>query len=153
MVSFLQVSPPKPCIRLSSPPYALHAPPIQFFSIWSPEQYWMRSTDHSARHYVFFLHSPVTTFLLSPNILFNTLFSNTCNLRSSLNVSDQVSQSYLIKALKVHLRHGFVHQCTLFRENKMPALKNNCHWKAVIDKFIRSVAAVLLTLSTCTFYA
>ena len=26
--SFLQVSPPKPCIRLSSPPYALHAPPL-----------------------------------------------------------------------------------------------------------------------------
>jgi len=28
VVSFLQGSPPKPCIRLSSPPYALHAPPI-----------------------------------------------------------------------------------------------------------------------------
>jgi hypothetical protein len=36
---FLQVSPPKPCIRLSSPPYALHAPPISFFSILSPDQY------------------------------------------------------------------------------------------------------------------
>ena len=40
--SFLQVSPPKPCIRLSSPPYALHASPISFFSILSPEQYWVR---------------------------------------------------------------------------------------------------------------
>jgi hypothetical protein len=29
---------------LSSPPYALHATTISFFSIWSPEQYWMRST-------------------------------------------------------------------------------------------------------------
>jgi hypothetical protein len=28
VVSFPQVSPPKPCIRLSSPPYALHAVPI-----------------------------------------------------------------------------------------------------------------------------
>ena len=46
VVSFLQVSPPKPCIRLSSSPYALHAPPISFFSILSPEQYWVRSTDH-----------------------------------------------------------------------------------------------------------
>jgi hypothetical protein len=27
-------------------PYVLHAPPISFFSIWSPEQYWVRSTDH-----------------------------------------------------------------------------------------------------------
>jgi len=27
-------------------PYALHAPPISSFSIWSPEQYWLISTDH-----------------------------------------------------------------------------------------------------------
>ena len=37
---------PKPCIRLSSPPLALSAPPISFFSILSLEQYWMRSTDN-----------------------------------------------------------------------------------------------------------
>ena len=30
VVSFSQVSPPKPCISLSSPPYELHAPPISF---------------------------------------------------------------------------------------------------------------------------
>ena len=40
-----------------------------------------------------FLHSPVTLSLLGPNILLNTLFSNTPSLRSSLNVSDQVSLS------------------------------------------------------------
>ena len=51
MVSFPQVSPAKPSIRLSSPPYALHAPPISFFSILSPAQYWVSSTDHSAPHY------------------------------------------------------------------------------------------------------
>jgi len=33
VVSFPQVSPSNPCICLSSPPYALHAPPISFFSI------------------------------------------------------------------------------------------------------------------------
>jgi hypothetical protein len=33
-------------------------------------------------------------FLLGSNILFNTLFSNTLILPSSLNVSDQVSQPY-----------------------------------------------------------
>jgi len=38
-----------------------------------------------------FLHSPVTSSLLGPNILLNTLFSNTLSLRSSLNLSDQVS--------------------------------------------------------------
>jgi len=38
-----------------------------------------------------FLHSPVTSSLLGPNILLNTLFSNTLSLCSSLSVSDQVS--------------------------------------------------------------
>jgi hypothetical protein len=38
-----------------------------------------------------FLHSPVTSSLLDPNILLYTLSSNTLNLRSSLKVSDQVS--------------------------------------------------------------
>ena len=41
-----------------------------------------------------FLHSPVTPSLLGPNILLNTLFSNTLSLCSSLNVSDQVSHPY-----------------------------------------------------------
>ena len=43
MFSFLQVSPPKPCIRLCSPPHVLHAPPIPF-SILSLEQYCVKST-------------------------------------------------------------------------------------------------------------
>src|SRR5215471_7200925 len=41
-----------------------------------------------------FLHSPVTSSLLGPNILLNTLFSNTLSLCPSLNVSDQVSYPY-----------------------------------------------------------
>ena len=41
-----------------------------------------------------FLHSPVTSSLLGPNTLLNALFSNTLSLRSSLNVSDQVSHPY-----------------------------------------------------------
>ena len=40
-----------------------------------------------------FLHFPVTSSLLGPNIL-NTLFPNTFSLRSSFNVSDQVSHPY-----------------------------------------------------------
>ena len=35
------------------------------------------------------LHSPVTSSLLVPNILLNAMFSNTLNLLSSRNVSDQ----------------------------------------------------------------
>ena len=37
VVSFLQVSPPKPCIHLSPTRYLLLASPISFFSILSPE--------------------------------------------------------------------------------------------------------------------
>ena len=36
LVSFSQTSPPKLFIRLSFPPYALHAPPISFFLICHP---------------------------------------------------------------------------------------------------------------------
>jgi hypothetical protein len=38
VVSFPQVSPPKPCTRLSSPPSELHVPPISFLFILSPAQ-------------------------------------------------------------------------------------------------------------------
>jgi hypothetical protein len=40
--------------------------------------------------------SPLPYYLvpLGPNILLNTLFSNTLSLRSSLNVNDQVSHPY-----------------------------------------------------------
>jgi hypothetical protein len=41
-----------------------------------------------------FIHSPVTSSLLGPNVLLNSLFSNTLSLRSSLNVSYQVSHPY-----------------------------------------------------------
>jgi hypothetical protein len=41
-----------------------------------------------------FVHSLVTSSLLGPNILLNTLISNTLGLCSSLNVSDHVSRPY-----------------------------------------------------------
>ena len=41
-----------------------------------------------------YLHSPVTSSLLGPNILLNTMFSNTLSFLSSRNVSDQVSHPY-----------------------------------------------------------
>jgi hypothetical protein len=40
------------------------------------------------------LHFPVTLSLLGPNIHLSTLFSDTLIVRSSLNVSDQVSHPY-----------------------------------------------------------
>jgi hypothetical protein len=41
-------------------PYTPHAPPISFFSILPPAQYWVRNTDYSSPHYVTF------SILLSP---------------------------------------------------------------------------------------
>ena len=40
------------------------------------------------------LHSPVTSSLLGPNILLNTMFSNALSFVSSRNVNDQVSRPY-----------------------------------------------------------
>jgi len=40
------------------------------------------------------LHSPVTSTLLSPNILLYTIFSNTLSFLSSFNFSDQASHPY-----------------------------------------------------------
>jgi hypothetical protein len=40
------------------------------------------------------LYSPITLSLLGPNILLNTMFSNTLSFLSSRNVSDQVSHPY-----------------------------------------------------------
>ena len=51
-VSFPLASPPKPYKPASSPPYSLHAPPISFFSISSPEHYLVRSAVHYAPRYV-----------------------------------------------------------------------------------------------------
>ena len=42
----------------------------------------------------YLLHSPVTSSLIGPNNLLNTLFSNTLSLLSSRNVSDQFSHPY-----------------------------------------------------------
>jgi len=50
-----------------------------------------RSLSSSLCH---FLHSLVTSSLLSPNILLRTLFSKPQGLQSSLNVSDQVSHPH-----------------------------------------------------------
>jgi len=57
-----------------------------------------------------FLHSPTTLSLLDPNILLSIPFWNTHSLRSSLNVSDQVSHPYktgiIIVLYKTNYRHS-----------------------------------------------
>ena len=77
-----------------SSPYTPHAQPISFFSMLSSAQYWVRSTNHLAPRYATSSIPPVTSSLLGPNILLNTIFSNTLRFLSSRNVSDQVSHPY-----------------------------------------------------------
>jgi hypothetical protein len=50
VVSFLLDSPPNPCTYFF-PPYVPHVPPITFFLILTPEQYFVMSTDHGARYF------------------------------------------------------------------------------------------------------
>jgi len=81
--SFPQVSPPKPCIRLSPirATWPNHLTVLDFVSrtILGKEYRSLGSSLCS------FLHSPVTSSLLVSNILLSTLFSNTLSLRYSLN--------------------------------------------------------------------
>ena len=51
VISFPPVSPARPYTPPSPHPYAPHAQSISFFSILSPAQYWVRSTDHLAPRY------------------------------------------------------------------------------------------------------
>jgi hypothetical protein len=85
------------------PPNTVHAFPLSHPS-YTPRPYHFSRFYHahnSGRNVQImntslwsFLHSPVTSSLFGLNILLNILFSNTLNLRSSLNISDQVSHSY-----------------------------------------------------------
>ena len=73
--------------------YMLHATPISLLDLitWIifSEEY--RSLSPSLCS---FLHSPITSSLSGPNILLSTVFCNALSLRSSLNVSYQVSHPY-----------------------------------------------------------
>jgi hypothetical protein len=80
-----------------------------------------------------FLHSPVTSFLLGPNILVSTLFSYTLSLCSSLNVKDQVSHPYrtlrgFSSAAEIHNQLQALYGQNITSEG---AAKNKCsQWRA-----------------------
>ena len=59
--SFPPISPPRPYTPPCPHPYAPHALPISFFSILSPAQYWVRSTDHLAPRYAVSSIPPLPT--------------------------------------------------------------------------------------------
>jgi hypothetical protein len=54
-----------------------------------------------------FLRPPLISFPFGPNILLNTLFSNTRSLCSSLNVRDQVMHPYKTVG-KIIVLNGYV---------------------------------------------
>jgi hypothetical protein len=81
-------------IPFLSPPHTCYMPcPFNYFRFYYRkrfgEQYRSRSSSFCR-----FMHSPVTSSLLGPNILHNNLFSSALSLRSSLNLSDQVLHPY-----------------------------------------------------------
>ena len=143
MVSFPQVSPPKPWIHLSSPPPHTCYMPTHLIilnlitQVLYGEVY--RSFNYSLCS---FLHSHVTSSLLGLNILLNTLLSNTLCLHSSLSVRDQVSHPY--KTIHTDMLHIFWHHffknlsdyvrtwnffqhgsATAHKENSMHSLKHS----------------------------
>ena len=90
VVSFRQVSPQTLYTRLLSSIRATYPAHLilLYFITQTMLSYQYRSLSSSLCS---FLHSPVISSLLGPNIFLSTLFSNTLSLRSSLSMSDQVS--------------------------------------------------------------
>ena len=94
MVSLHRVSPSKSCIHLSSPPIRATCPTHLILLDLSTRTILGEEYRSLSSSLCSFLHSFVTSSLLAPNILLNTLFSNTLSLRPSRNVSDQVTYPY-----------------------------------------------------------
>ena len=73
------------CLGLPSGPFP------SSFPLKTPVYTSFGEEDRSLSSLCSCLHSPFTSFLLGPNILLTTLFSNIFGLRSSLSVSNQFS--------------------------------------------------------------
>jgi hypothetical protein len=72
-------------------PHMRYVPRPFYFSLFKHPNNNGRGVEIISSSICSFLHYPVTSSLLSPNIVLSTLFSNTLSLRSSLKVSDQAS--------------------------------------------------------------
>ena len=98
VVSFPQVSPPKPCTQLT---FVCATCPVHLIFLvlmtWTVfgEEY--RSLSSS---FCSFLHSPVTSSLLGPNIVRSTLFSTT-HSHSSLNWTHTLYGFHFIRTVQL----------------------------------------------------
>ena len=74
-----------------------------------------------------FLHSPVTSSLLGPNILLNTIFSNNLRFLPSLYVSDQASHPYKT-TVKIIVLYILLSLAILFHFLCGWSLQHGNHW-------------------------
>jgi hypothetical protein len=71
----------------------LHAPPVSLFSFYQSNNIWW-VVQIIKLLIMYFLNCPVTSSLLGPYILFNTLFWNHLSVCSSLSVSHWISNPH-----------------------------------------------------------
>ena len=94
------------------------------------------------------LHSPVTSSLLGPNILHNTMFSNTLSFLSSRNVNDQVSHPYkitgkiinfmgMVTEWSIEIWRSSIHWAVIVREKRDYSLKMQGFVPLKVVKYIR----------------
>ena len=90
MASFPHISPPKPCLHLSSPPYLPRVPLIVLFFILSPNSAWWGVRTMA----LIALYPPLSPFLVSLSLIYLLQHRHTLSLYPFLNLGDQVSHPY-----------------------------------------------------------